>query len=254
MELKPFAPAVIIPAYKSSLSLIEKQNLFISHKHNPSAHFVLLTYQGCELKEYSDILSNFETKIIPREYLLSVRAYNRLLKEEKFYKLFLDYEHILILQLDAVLVKNIKYINISNYDFIGAPWFPEFKLVKIFNDLHSIFFMPQSLCTKVSVGNGGLSIRKVDKFLEAAKILRDDISLKYSKKVPEDILFAYNKDILKLKYPKLEFAKNIFIEKCSVEKLFKTSPFGYHALHKYHKHQRKLILEEHLNDYEGESV
>lgn len=246
-----FAP-IVIPAYKAQLNLVEKQNLYITKKTNPKAKYLLFTHTECKLKEYEEILGDFEIIYSNKSNFSSIASYNALIKTQEFYKHFLKYEYILILQLDAVLVKDIKKIAVKNYDFIGAPWIPSFHVVHLFGDLLSVPIYRGRKVQELTVGNGGLSIRRIKKFYDAAGLIQKE-KRHFVKKTPEDIFFSYNKDIINLNYPSREYAEKIFIEKCAHKDILNLMPFGYHALHKYHKHQRRLILEKYLSDYYGES-
>ena len=99
---------------------------------------------------------------------------NQLLKTPSFYEEFLDFEFMITLQLDAVLVKNINAVDPGGFDFIGAPWYPSFYVRQIYNDIFSLPFLPKKILHEWTVGNGGLSIRRTKKFFDAAKIIFDN--------------------------------------------------------------------------------
>lgn len=85
------------------------------------------------------------------KYFRSVKSYNKLMLSYDFYNKFRSYKYILINQLDSIILNNNLNEWISyNYDYVGAPW-----ILKTCNGyLH------------LGSGNGGLSLRKVDTFLE----------------------------------------------------------------------------------------
>jgi hypothetical protein len=87
------------------------------------------------------------------KYFTSIKSYNRLLLSAIFYKKFTNYEYILIAQTDCLIFSdNLNYWCDKGYSYIGAPWF------KGFSD-------PSKPLIFHGVGNGGLSLRKVDDFL-----------------------------------------------------------------------------------------
>jgi hypothetical protein len=88
----------------------------------------------------------------PRRYFRNPVTYSRLLLSSRFYDAFADYDYVLVYQLDAVVFRD----ELSEWcgrglDYVGAPWFPGPE-------------MP--LVSEPAVGNGGLSLRRVEAFRE----------------------------------------------------------------------------------------
>jgi hypothetical protein len=237
-----FNPAIIIPIHKSNLTAFEQENLKITQFNNPTAEFVLYTHKECNVKVYEKILKSFTIKITNKNNLSSRDSYNEMMKCPSFYEDFLDFEFMLILQLDAVLVKNISTIKPGDYDFIGAPWFPSFYVRQIYNDIFSLPIPTTKFLRELTVGNGGLSIRRTKNFFEATKMIYENRIGSFSPKVPEDVLFSFNQESLQLKYPSKDFAGGIFIEKYAKSRILEQDPYGYHGLEKYHKYIRRDIL------------
>jgi hypothetical protein len=68
---------------------------------------------------------------------------------KQFYRRFLNYKYILIYQLDAFVFRDeLEYWCSLDFDYIGAPWFDDITLSLSEQKLYG-------------VGNGGLSLRKV---------------------------------------------------------------------------------------------
>lgn len=96
-----------------------------------------------------------QTKVIrfSDSYFTGLESYNRLMLSPSFYARFRDYEFILIYQLDSlVFSRDLESWCDKKWDYVGAPWFKEFT-----EDTSDGFW---------AVGNGGLSLRRVAKFLE----------------------------------------------------------------------------------------
>ena len=99
-----------------------------------------------------DELPGLGRKRFPRRYFRNPVAYSRLLLSARFYEAFAQYDYVLVHQLDAVVFRD----ELADWcerglDYVGAPWFPGPE-------------MP--LVTEPSVGNGGLSLRRVAAFRE----------------------------------------------------------------------------------------
>lgn len=102
-------------------------------------------------------LPGFKTMRFDDRFFGSVLAHNRLMLSRQFYEAFSDYEYVLQHHLDAVVFSNslLDWCHLG-LDYIGAPWIRS-------EDSPGV--------THPRVGNGGLSLRKVESFL---KVLRSD--------------------------------------------------------------------------------
>jgi hypothetical protein len=73
----------------------------------------------------------------------------------QFYKYFIDYDYILIYQLDAfVFSDELHHWCNQGYDYIGSPWYLDFDGSDRSIGLHAVG------------GNGGFSLRKVRSFIK----------------------------------------------------------------------------------------
>jgi len=139
----------------------------------------------------------------PDCYFESITGYNHLMLSAGFYQAFEAYEYVLIHQLDAYLFRpELEYWCNKGYDYIGAPWLkpkkrkksPMYKFIlSYFPNFYSVH-KRKLVELYNNVGNGGLSLRKVETFL---KILNqpetENILLAYKERMIGDTL--YNEDI-----------------------------------------------------------
>jgi hypothetical protein len=163
----------------------------------------LIVYHG---KENEEFVRNELADIPNIRYVninvsnLTIKDYNNLLCSSTFWKKISDMrcKHSLIFQTDTVLLKADidKYLN---YDYVGAPWIQE--------------WIPG-----ISVGNGGLSLRNVDKMYIITK--QHPRTRTWCN---EDIYFSEKCLELKFNIPSKETAKQF-----SVETIFYESPCGLH--------------------------
>lgn len=138
--------AVVVPIYKSALTRDEA----ISLRH-------LRQYLGPYPKFFLAPTSldlgspDFHVKRFPDECFTNVRTYSALLLSDRFYRSFENYRYILIYQLDA-LVFSDQLLDwcARGYDYIGAPW---------------IVPPAEGFVATPCVGNGGLSLRRIEAFL-----------------------------------------------------------------------------------------
>lgn len=150
--------AIVIPVYKEQIDKYEelsfRQCLKILHKYD----IYLVTHQSLNLAEYTHIAKDYNIQLrtifFSGSFFTGIAGYNRLMKSKNFYRSFSEYENILVYQLDAFVFRDeLNYWCSQGYDYIGAPWFNEFKEKDESNSLWK-------------VGNGGLSLRKVSYFIK----------------------------------------------------------------------------------------
>lgn len=166
--------AVIIPFYKDSVTDYEKIALQQCRRVLSGYDIIgvkpksLTSYQAAEHVNFTDVISFDDS------YFNGLAGYNRLMMSDEFYGRFNGYDYILTYQMDAFIFKDeLSYWCDQGYDYIGAPW-----ITKTYHKspaglaLLAVqrFFarLTGSKSTKYmfenKVGNGGFSLRKVQRF------------------------------------------------------------------------------------------
>jgi hypothetical protein len=145
--------AVVVPIFKNKLDGNETVSI-------QQCKIILGEFPIIFVAPESLCINNLSVAITPDhvvtfqdEYFKSVDTYSRLLLSKKFYEAFVEYEYILIYQLDAFVFNNeLEYWCKQGYAYIGAPWFEGCKQRHEEGNLWC-------------VGNGGFSLRNVKAFL-----------------------------------------------------------------------------------------
>lgn len=152
---------IVIPVYKTLPDEAEKMSLLQCVKILGRHEMCLVCPQELDVTAYTELAGrSFLTERFERKYFQGIEGYNELMKGRGFYERFEQYEYILIYQLDAwVFEDKLDYWCSKGYDYIGAPWFQFHR-----NHEEGYDFM--------CVGNGGLSLRKVSKFLKVTDRLQ----------------------------------------------------------------------------------
>ena len=138
--------AVVIPIYKEKLDEFEKISLAQVRKILGKYPIVFVAPEGkiFPYLEQNDLIAQF-----PQKFFQNMFTYSKLMMSPKFYEPFLDFDHILIYQLDAfVFYDALEEFCSLGYDYIGAPV-----------AYHSWYGYKQKKFPRV--GNGGFSLRKV---------------------------------------------------------------------------------------------
>jgi len=242
---------VIIPFYKESLSLFDGIALQQCFK-------VLSAYDIIAIKPESLILPETVTQYkfagivsFGDKYFESVEAYNQLMLSEIFYGEFLDYEFMLIYQLDAFAFRDeLTYWCDQGFDYIGAPWIRKKEyptlIKRWFAKARQQFYRRYNVkkhgyASKKqfddAVGNGGFSLRRVKLFYDLCisnKAKIEEYNKHYTIKFNEDAFWAIelNRKENVLKIPgyreAIKFAIELYPER-GLKMNNGNLPFGCHA-------------------------
>lgn len=149
--------AVIIPIYKSLPSEYELISLRQCCRVLKNYTIVLIAPESLNTQIYDiEFRKQSVNCIIERfanVYFESITGYNRLMLSNFFYNRFINYNYILIYQLDAYVFRDelTEWCN-KKYDYIGAPLIEKFE--------------GSQFSEKMRVGNGGFSLRKVKTYIQ----------------------------------------------------------------------------------------
>lgn len=156
---------------------------------------------------------------VPDHWLHSVASYNQMMLSKAFYSRFTKYEYILIFQLDAFVFSDLLLSFCDyGYDYIGAPWLKGMRYLRGLKK--GVWF----------VGNGGLSLRRIEAFLSISDTLSVDQIDRH-----EDIFWA-SCDSTNFRVAPMDIALKFSFEQ-DVRQCYKLNnyelPFGCHAWEKY---------------------
>lgn len=138
--------ATLVPIYKPEFTADEQVSLRHLKCHLGGFPKIAIQPVGLGVR-----LPGFDLREFSAHHFASVGAYSKLLLTPAFYQTFSAYDYILIYQLDCLVFSgNLQTWCDMGYDYIGAP---------LFEKNHQ----PPRLSR---VGNGGLSLRRVQAFLD----------------------------------------------------------------------------------------
>ena len=145
---------IVIPVYKTCPDETEKMSLRQCLKVLSDYEICLICPYGLSTTVYDEVANGkMKTERFAQNYFENISGYNDLMKSHMFYERFKNYDYLLIYQLDAWVFRDeLEEWCVRDYDYIGAPWFENW-----YSHEEGYDFM--------CVGNGGLSLRKVKKFL-----------------------------------------------------------------------------------------
>jgi hypothetical protein len=230
--------AVVIPIYKSSLTSDEEISLHRCRDTLGKYKSIIIAPDNLDLTEISHDLGAMDVCRFDPEHFRSVQAYDRMMLSKNFYRRFLDYEYILIHQLDAFIFSDsLDEWCLKGYDYVGAPWIdlPKIDLIAASCTRLRRLFPERRKKWNCAVGNGGLSLRKVRSFLRFLSVWENKAN---TWPYYEDTFWAFFATDYPpfFRVPKFEEALKFAFEfspaKC-YELNNRQLPFGCHAWEKY---------------------
>lgn len=246
---------IIVPIYKempTNDDLVAINQLF---KILGSHKITIIHPNNLNLENYSHFSALF--KGFEDFYFQNIFGYNQLMLTTNFYQSFSE-KYLLIYQTDCFVFKD-ELLNWckQDYDYIGAPWIrsrekiPFFKLYfdrgiatikRYLNFKDNGSTQKDKSLLYNEVGNGGLSLRKREKFIEVLELLPKVVSIYLNPKntgdfYAEDVFFSIEpaRNNIKFTKPNYKIAAKFAIEnkqEKALEMIGGELPFGCHRWNK----------------------
>lgn len=180
--------AVIVPLYKPEPDALETYSLDHSLRALNGRIIFFAAAEGLDMRFYRERYRGVPFVFFESKYFASIVGYSRLLLSELFYSRFASYEFVLILQTDAIILRDELEIWLNSpFDYIGAPWPAGHEL---FVNLGR-FGGTWGRKVHVTVGNGGLSLRRTRKCRALLAEFPEAIQVFERTGSSEDLFFAF---------------------------------------------------------------
>lgn len=244
MPYKKKEVCIIIPVYKDKLSINEEKSMWNTIEKMRNCDIYFITYFGSHVKYYKKF-KNIKYAYFPHKYFKGTDSYNDLMLNVNFYLRFIKYRYMLICQTDAYILGNYQdllYYVKTGYSYYGAPWvepmtgrYLYFKRKYLFLQKSNLVYDSlQNLVVQCYVGNGGLSLRDIDKTI---KLLLSKWFVAKIWGVNEDGFFAYHglRNHVGYTVATVEIASG-FAQEVLARKTIRDGhpPFGVHAWEKFY--------------------
>lgn len=222
--------AIVIPVYYNIFSAKEKCSLQQCLK--VLAEYPVFFIIPNDLKVDNDLICEKVRCIkVPNQWMDSIESYSKMLCSIEFYEKFIEFEYILVYQLDAFVFQDrLQEFCEAGYDYYGAPW-----LRGSWNGRKRLY-----------VGNGGLSLRRTQ---AAIKLLETE---EYNGGHEDAFWGGCKSDSFRVAPIDiaLKFAMETEARKCYLINN-KQLPFGCHAWEKWDYSFWKPFIEEEGYHLEG---
>lgn len=170
---------ILVPVYRPTLTGQECASLEQTLRVLGRYPTEVLCPEGMDVSFFEERFPGLTLRPVSDEWLGTkngIAGYNRMMMSRSFYELFSDAEYILICHTDAwIFGDELETWCRKGYDCVAAPWIRrpiyELPLVKHYMEWRSRSAERQDRPTRQilygRIGNGGLSLRRVEAFREA---------------------------------------------------------------------------------------
>lgn len=179
---------VLVPIYKPELDAIEEFSLAWSVGKLPGRDIRFIGPRSLALDWYRARYPAIPFIAYDDECFASIAGYSRLLLSEGFYRQFAGYEFMLILQTDAIVLRDeLDHWRAQPFDYVGAPW-PDGVELMVNIDR---FAGDKGRRVRAMVGNGGFSLRRIDKCMALLQEFPEAVNYFLRSGSSEDLFFGF---------------------------------------------------------------
>lgn len=240
------AVVVVVPIYRATLSPLEHFTLTHSLRQlRPGRRVVFVGPEGLDLSLYRAACgpllrraggpgpSDIEYLPFAPASFASIPGYSRLLMSAPFYQAFARHEFMLVLQTDALLLRDeLDAWCQRPFDYVGAPW-PDGVEIMVNLDRHT---GPSSQRVKAMVGNGGFSLRRNRACIELLDEFPQALDYFQRSGSSEDLFFGVlgalsTRFVLPNEMTAARFAREL--QPARYQRIHQAPPMGGHAWWKY---------------------
>jgi hypothetical protein len=242
--LKSSKCAVVIPTHKIDFSPNEKVCIDVSASTLSAWDLYFAVPEGLDIEAYAD---RYQARNVffPKERFSNPLNYNQWMLGPELYEAFAGYEFILICQPDAIVVRDdLQFWVDREWSYIGAPWTQKIIFKPNFHNKPHLSGAEFHL----EVGNGGLSLRRIEHTLSL--LSRYQLIISEFSEPFEDAMFALlgviDRDF-KIA-PFWEAARfSMEINARQIVESIGMHPMGFHNLYAYDKAFWREIVEVYLS-------
>lgn len=244
------APIMIVtPIWQPVLRDMEAAFLRVTEHTNASTPRAFVAPHGMSTQWYEQTFPEWQVRRVDDRHLASVSNYSAWMTSADPYRLFADTSMIVVCQTDAVLTRSVEDLDVGAADFLGAPWSPPVRVLRVGQRL--AVYSPEgggpwyarAAGKALWVGNGGLSVRKTAAFERAATQLAARFPAHYRSRVHEDVYFSALGPQVGLAVAGRSQAASVFAEAAAEHMKDTQDLWGFHALERWNPTLAQRIIE-----------
>lgn len=232
------AVLIATPIWREQPHERERDFLRLTDRSNRNLHRWFCAPESLDVTHYTREFPDWRVKRFPNSVFASVSSYSLWLTAPDFYRTVDEFEFVTICQLDAVLVQDVSDVDTSGIDYLGAPWEPPIKVLTPGNRIYVAsdqersqgLWLTRVFGRNLPVGNGGLSIRRVEAHITATEWLSGHVPLRYREHTLEDVLLCAFAPRTGMRIAPASRASRVFLETGAAGLAKVPDVHGFHGL------------------------
>ncbi len=229
---------MLTPIWRPSLGDTELRSLAISAGANESIDKTFIAPEGLVVDFYREHFPDWQIRFFDAQHFESVQAYSYWMTQPDLYRAFARYDYMVMCQLDSILLRDVQELPVTEWDYLGAVWEPAVRVIRLGQRALVATAAPRSegpwwvkhVGRKVSVGNGGLSVRRVSAMIQCSEALMGQYRDSLRTGLLEDLYFSALGPRVGLRVAHKELAGRVFAETAAVGLNDPGELFGFHGL------------------------
>ena len=230
---------IATPIWRLRLDALETAFAHVTDESNARWPRVFDAPRGLDVTWYQREFPHREVRVIDDRHLSDVESYSAWMTTPEPYEMFIDSTVMAVCQTEAVIVRHIQPQDLTGVDFLGAPWEPAVRSLKLGRRLvlHSPTGGGPALARifgrRLKVGNGGLSMRRTEVFARVSALLQESVPEHFARRIHEDVYFVALGPAFGLKIADPKSAGALFCESGARALTDTASYTGFHGLGKW---------------------
>ena len=243
MQRKPGAESMVIatPIWREQPTAEELLFLRRTDRNNEEVNRWFCAPSSLDTSFYSREFPDWRVLRFHDQVFSSVSSYSMWLTGPDFYLSVASFEFVTICQLDAVLIKDITNVDPSDIDYLGAPWEPPITVLTPGNRIYVAsqhdhdpgMWVTRKFGRRLYVGNGGLSLRRVESHIKATEWLVCHVPRRYRENTLEDVLLCAFAPRTGLRIAPASTASQVFLETGAADLQEIPDVYGFHGLRRW---------------------
>ncbi|MBU6280400.1 MAG: hypothetical protein KGN78_14260 [Actinomycetales bacterium] len=235
---------LVTPIWQPQLDTQAAGFLRMTHTTNAQMPTIFLAPSTLDLGFYREHFPHTDVLTFDSRHFTSVAAYSAWMTTPEVYEALSGPTWMVLCQTDAVIIRSLTDLDLtfsrssSPIDYVGSVWSPPVRVLALGTRL--VIDSPTGatrgpwfarvLGRRLRVGNGGLSIRRIERFRTVAARLTRELPRRIVENCYEDVLFCTYGPSRGLRIASPAQASTVFSETEVVGCSVLPDTYGFHAL------------------------
>lgn len=247
---------LVTPIWQPQLDEQSAGFLHISQRTNAHLPSVFLAPRDLDLGYYREQFPATSILSFDPRHFTSVAAYSVWMTSPEVYAALAGPTWMLLCQTDAVLLRSLAGLPLPTdteptcFDYLGAPWDPPVRVLAVGHRLvvDSATASPRgpwwvrAVGRRLRVGNGGLSLRRLETFHQVATRLTRELPRRIVEHCYEDVIFCTYGPSRGLRVATPAQAQPVFAERQVEGSTMLPDVYGVHALARWNPALADTVL------------